>query len=206
MHDRRGPDSRPVAALFLVVVAGFLAACGPLTPTAPPVESTTGPSTPAITAVPSLPPPTTVPATAPTSTAAAGTPACTAADLKASHGLVEGAAGSRITEVVLVTASACSIDTFPTLGIRDAGGAAIVGGIAGGSGRMDLSPDVSYTSEVRIANWCAPDPSFPLTLELRLGAEEKPVTGSSFPEEGDLPPCNSTGAPVLEAGAWTPGS
>jgi hypothetical protein len=108
--------------------------------------------------------------------------------------------------VVLVTAVACSIDTFPTLGIRDAGGAAIVGGTAGGTGRMDLSPDGSYTSEVRIANWCAPEPSFPLALELRLGDEELAVTGSSFPEEGNLPPCNGSGAPVLEAGAWTPGS
>lgn len=196
----------PVAALALVFVAAFLAACGSQTPTLP-VASTTGPTIPPITAVPTLAPPTTPPVTVPPSTTSAGAPACTAADLKASHGLTEGAAGSRLTEIVLVTATACSIDTFPTLGIRDAGGSAIVGGTAGGTGRIDLSPDGSYTSEVRIGNWCGPDPSFPLALELRLGAEELPVTGSSFPEEGNLPPCNAVGgAPILEAGPWTPGS
>jgi hypothetical protein len=71
---------------------------------------------------------------------------------------------------------------------------------------MDLSPDASYTSQVRIANWCASDPSFPLALELRIGSEELAVTGSSFPEEGNLPACNGGGAPILEAAAWAPGS
>ena len=206
MHDGQGHHSAPVATLLLVAVATALAACAPQTPTLSPVVQTTGPSTPPITAFPSTAPTSAAPPTAAAPTAAAGAPACTAADLKASHGLVEGAAGSRITEVVLVTSTACSIDTFPTLGIRDAAGTAIVGATAGGTGRMDLSSEASYTSEVRIANWCAPEPSFPLVLELRLGSEELAVTGSSFPEEGNLPPCNSSGAPILEAGAWTAGS
>lgn len=119
---------------------------------------------------------------------------------------MEGAAGSRLTDVVLVTSTACSIEAFPTLGIRDETGAAIVGGTAGGTGRIDLSPEGSYTSEVRVANWCGPEPTFPLTLELRIAGEELAVSGSSFPEEGNLPPCNSGGAPILEGGAWMPGA
>jgi hypothetical protein len=56
----------------------------------------------------------------PAATQAAGAPACTPADLKAEHGLVEGAAGSTLTTVLLTTAIACSIDAFPAMGLRDA--------------------------------------------------------------------------------------
>jgi hypothetical protein len=206
MHDRWGRHSVPVAAPLLFAAATVLAACGSPTPTTP-VDSTTGPTTPPITAIPAtLAPATLPPVSVAPPTAAAGTAPCTASDLKASHGLVEGAAGSRLTEVVLVASSACSVDRFPTVGIRDSGDKAVVGGTAGGTGRIDLSPVGSYTSQVRLANWCAPDPAFPLTLELRLGAEELAVTGSSFPEDGNLPPCVGDGGPILEAGAWTPGS
>lgn len=204
MHDRRGHE-KPVAALFLVAAAAWLSACGTQAPTLPP-GATTGPTTPPLTTEPTSAPLTAAPVTAAPPTAAAGGPACTAADLKASHGIVEGAAGSRITEVVLVTATACSLEAFPTFGLRDENGAAIVGGTAGGTGTMELAPDTSYTSEVRLANWCTSDPAFPVTLELRIGGEELAVSGSSFPEEGNLPPCNGSGAPILEAGAWTAGS
>jgi hypothetical protein len=204
MHDRRGRHSVPVAAPLLAIVAAFVAACGSPTPTTP-VDSTTGPTTPPITAFPTLPVATVPPETAAPPTSAAGTPACTPADLKASHGLVEGAAGSRLTEIVLVSSSVCSVDLWPTLGIRDAGGNAVVGSTAGGTGRIDLSPVGSYTSEARLGNWCAPDPAFPLKLELRLGADELAVTGSSFPEEGSLPPCVGDGGPILEAQAWSAG-
>ena len=100
----------------------------------------------------------------------------------------------------------CSVDAFPLLGFRDAEGAAIVGGVSGGPGRIDVSPQSSYTSEVRISNFCVTDPTFPLTLEIRLGTEEVPVSGPAFDDESDLPPCNGGGGATLEAGAWTPGS
>lgn len=204
MNDRRGHTRAPFVALPLLLVAGLLAACGTPAPTTAPL-STSGPTTGPLTAPPATVPPASEAPTAPATTAA-GAPACTPADLKATHGLVEGAAGSRITEVVLVSAIACSIDSFPTLGLRDGSGAAIVGGVAGGPGTIDLSPDAAYTSNVRIGNWCAPEPAFPLALEIRLGAETLAVTGSSFPLEGDLPPCNGDGGPLLEGEAWTPGS
>ena len=128
---------------------------------------------------------------------------CTAADLKASHGLVEGAAGSRLTNIVLVAARTCSVDLYPTLGIRDADGAELVGSTSTGPGRIDLDPDVSYSSNIRFANWCKPDPKFPLVLVIRVGGEEVGVTGSSFPEAGDMPPCNGVGGPRLESEPWT---
>ena len=195
MKDRRG-HRVPGAALLSLVLASA-AACGSPPPSAFP-NSTTGPTIGPATSEPTSAP------TAPSGTPA-GTPPCTPADLKASHGLIEGAAGSALFEVVLVAATTCSIEAFPTLGIRDASGAALVGGVAGGSGRVDLSPDASYSSAVRLSNWCATDPAFPLTLEIRLGAEELAVTGPLFEDSSALPPCNGEGGANLEAQAWTAG-
>jgi hypothetical protein len=152
------------------------------------------------------------PTTSPPSTAAGLTPgpiasAVTAArdagDLKASHGLVEGAAGSRGTALILVSVDACSVDAFPSLGLRDATGASLIGAASIGPGRIDLAPGVAYQSDVRIANWCIAEPAFPLELELIVGGQEVSVTGSSFPEDGDLPARNGEGRPLLEGGAWT---
>jgi hypothetical protein len=212
MHDRRGHDRVPVATpLLLLLAVGFVAACG-TTPATPPLDSTTAPSIGPATAVPTVAPATAAPATVVPATPVptvpvSATPACEPSDLKASHGLIEGAAGSRLTEVLIVAAIACSIDAYPTLGLRDAAGDALVGGVPAGTGRIDLSPEASYTSAVRLANWCNDEPAFPLQLTLRLGGEELPVTGGSFPdEESGMPPCNGeSAAPVLEGGAWTPG-
>jgi len=145
--------------------------------------------------------PPTQPAT-PVPSAVTGGVACTAADLKASHDLVEGGAGSRFTNVVLVTASKCSIDAYPAMGLRDAKGAELVGSASGGPGRIDLDPNVSYTSAIRFDNWCNPEPAYPVALVIRIGATEVGVSGSSFPGEGDMPPCNGPGGPTLQAGAW----
>ncbi len=214
MNDRRGHRSVPVAApIFLLcgLCALLFAACGTTTPSGTPA-STSIPTAALVTAAPvATEPPTTAPTAAPSTeapSAAAGTPACTAADLKATHGLVEGAAGSRLTEVLLVTAVSCSIDASPTLGLRDASGGAIVGGVATGAGRIDLSPELAYSTNVRFANWCNPEPEFPLELTIRLGGEELPVGGGSFPdEESGMPPCNGESvAPTLEGGAWEPGA
>ena len=191
---------RFAASLLAGLGALGLIGCSPAataSPTPAPTPTFSSPPT-----VPPSAPPTVLPTVA--ATAAAGTPACTAADLKASHGLVEGAAGSRLTTVVLVAQVACSIDAYPSVGLRDAHGAVLVGAAAGGPGRIDLDPDRSYESAVRFGNWCGTDPAFPLTLDLRIAGEDVAVTGSSFPEEGDMPPCNGGGGPVLEAGAWGP--
>ncbi|MGH9889058.1 MAG: hypothetical protein ACREBE_26230 [bacterium] len=139
-----------------------------------------------------------------TDTGTAGTPPCLLADLKASHGLIEGAAGSRDTQVVLVSASTCSVDAFPALRLRDSTGAGLISAPSASPGAIDLVPGVAYTSNVRVANWCAPNPSFPLSLSVVLGEDELAVTGGSFPEDGDLPPCNGETGPRLEGTAWTP--
>jgi hypothetical protein len=194
--------TRAAASLLAAGMTLGLLACSPTPPASPAAAST-----PEVTSAPTVAPsatPSALPTPAETSTA--GTPACGAADLKASHGLVEGAAGSRLTTVVLVSQIACSIDTFPAVGLRDANGAVLVGAAAGGPGRVELDPDVSYESTVRLGNWCGQEPAFPITIQLEIGAEELAVTGTSFPEEGDMPPCNGGGGPVLEAGAWAPSS
>lgn len=191
------------AALLLAAAAVVGCASTSATPipnaTAGPTAAATGPSgtSPSGTGAPE---PTAI------DTGTAGTPPCLLADLKASHGLVEGAAGSRVTEVVLVSAATCSVDAFPAFRLRDANGAGLVGGTSAGPGAIDLVPGVAYTSAVRLANWCAPEPSFPLALEVVLGEDELAVTGASFPEEGDLPPCSGDGGPILEGTGWTPSS
>jgi hypothetical protein len=160
------------------------------------VEPTLAPSA----ALPSLPPPS---PSQPPATQAVGAPQCTPADIKASHGLVEGGAGSRFTTVVLVSSVTCSVDLYPAFGLRDGNGAVLVNAVAGGPGRIELDPELSYQSDVRLANWCADDPAFPLHFELLVGGDQEAVTGGAFPEEGDLPPCNGEGVRrIFEAGPW----
>ena len=189
-----------MAATPLVVVTLLAAACS-AAPAASPTSSATAAPPPTATLAPATNEPATIaPPTTPVPTQVSP---CAAADLKASHGLVEGAAGSVFTEVVLVSAVTCSVDAFPVLGLRDASGGALVGGTATGGGRLDLVAGTSYTSSVRLANWCLPEPAFPLALAIRLGQEELPVTGTSFPsEDSGMPPCNGEGGPILEGGAW----
>jgi hypothetical protein len=200
MADRRGIARLRAAAPFLAAVLTLgLAAC-----TTTPIASPTSAPSVAATLAPSLPPETSVPTVAatPAPTEVSAAPACIAADLKASHDIVEGAAGSRLTTVVLVAQSTCSVDLHPAMGLRDGNGSELVGSTSGGPGKIDLDPGVSYSSSVRLANWCNPEPAFPVALVIRIGADEVPVTGSSFPDEGDMPPCNGGGGPVLEAGPW----
>jgi len=203
MADRRGrARTRAAAPLLAGLLALALGACSAGPSTAPTEAPTVAPPTELPTALPTE---TTVPPTeaaTPTPTVSSAGSACAAADLKASHDLVEGAAGSRLTTVVLVSASKCSVDLYPVLGIRDADGTDLVASTSAGPGRIELDPDASYSSEIRFANWCNPEPKYPLTLVIRIGAEEATVTGSSFPEAGDMPPCNGGGGPVLEAGQW----
>ncbi|HUQ42967.1 MAG TPA: hypothetical protein VM451_00950 [Candidatus Limnocylindria bacterium] len=217
MTDRKGHAGVPVAARhrgvrrwlpaipLLLVSALLLAACQ-TSPSAPPTGGapTLLPTAPVATLAPSVTPPTAPPidVVTPAPTAATGAAACTVTDLKASHGLVEGATGSRIAEVLLVSNRACSVDAFPALGLRDSAGAALVGGASAGPGRIELKPAVAYSSNVRISNWCADEPSFPLTLGIVIDGQEVVVEGGSFPETGDLPPCNGDGGPILEGTAW----
>ncbi len=196
MLDRRGLTT---ALALIVAVLGCNAPPGPSPTVAVTLGSTAGPTGPA-----SAPPETLAPLPTAADTGTAGTPPCAVADLKASHGLVEGAAGSRLTEVVLVSAATCSIDAYPALGLRDAGGTALLSGPSIGRGGIDLVPGVANVSQVRLSNWCAPEPTFPLTLEIIVGGAELPVTGGSFPDDGDLPPCNGDGGPILEGTAWEP--
>lgn len=186
-----------------VAMAAILVACSPaaVATVAPTPAPTASPASPAPTAT-AEPTATPAPLPTPAPSTTAGT-ACAPADLKASHGRVEGAAGSRLTTVLLTSASACSIDAFPALGLRGAGGAILVGAASSGPGRIDLAAGGVYEANVRLANWCADQPDFPLALEIVLGADELPVTGGSFPEQGDLPPCNGDGGPVLEATGWS---
>jgi hypothetical protein len=197
---RKRRSSRATAPLAPLAVALALAltACGPSPAPTPSIGSIAAGSPEASAAIPT---PTPLPEPTPGTTTSVAPP-CAASELKASHGLVEGAAGSRLTTVALVSLVGCSVDAFPAFGLRDANGAPLIGGVAGGPGRIDLAVDATYESGVRVANWCGPEPAFPLVLELVVNGSPIPVTGSSFPEEGDLPPCNGSTGPILQANAW----
>jgi hypothetical protein len=194
MLDRRRLTS-------VLVLAAAVIGCNPSPPPSPTIAPASGASV-APTAGATTPAVTLAPLPTALDTGSAGTPPCAVADLKASHGLVEGAVGSRLTEVLIVSAVTCSIDAYPTLGIRDADGTALLSGPAIGQGGIDLVPGVAHVSQVRLSNWCAPEPAFPLELQVRIEGGELPVTGGSFPDDGDLPPCNGDGGPVLEGSAW----
>jgi hypothetical protein len=202
MADRRGSARRRAAARALAgLVALLLVACS-ATPTAAPTAGPTVPPAATASVAPTASGAAPTQSLTPASSAISAAPPCAAAGLKASHDLVEGAAGSQYTTVVLVAASRCSIGLFPAVGLRDANGRELVGSTAGGTGRIDLDPNASYTSAVQLSNWCSPDPAFPLMLVIRIGADEVAVTGSSFPDEGDMPPCNGGGGPQVKAGQW----
>jgi hypothetical protein len=193
--------------IVVALLAASIVACDSAAPsTAPPSAA----SAPAVTASAAPTSVETSPASepamtvGPVETGPAGTPPCALSDLKASHGFVDEDADSRLTEVVLVSAETCSVDAFPAVGLRDASGSPLVDSPSSGLGAIDLVPGVAYMSQVRLANWCADEPAFPLALALVMGDEELAVTGGSFPEEGGLPVCGAGADPVLEASAWLP--
>ena len=188
----------------LALLTGALTACDQATSTPLPASGPSAAATVdlATTAEPSAPiEPEDTPAVE--DTAAAGTPPCTLDVLKASHGLVDVAADARVTDLVLVSADTCSVDAYPTLVLHDAGGAVLVSGLPLGPGAIDLVPGVAYDSQVSLDGWCKDEPAFPLSLGILLAGHELAVTGDSFPDDGDLPPCGG-GGPNLQASAWEP--
>lgn len=211
MTDRRGARAAVrLAALFAVATVAFaLAACGSPSPTASPLPvlpTIVPPSEPAAT-----PEPTPVPADSeppePTDddTGTAGTPPCTSAELKASHGITQADGDDRVTELILVAAETCSIDAYPALLLEDGRGKLLFAASAAGSGGIDLVGGVAYTSQVRLGNWCLGEPGYPVSIGIIEGVETITVTGDSFPDEGDLPPCAHEDAdPELSGSAWQP--
>lgn len=200
-------DGRGLACLLLVAAAAI--ACSP-TPTAPsPPLATSATATPASATVaptipPSLPAATVGPIDTPVETAGAGRSSCAPSDVKVSHGLVVGDGDVRQTDVVMVTAAACSVDAIPGVQVRDGAGNLVAQRAAAPEVVVIvLTSGVAYTAEVQISNWCIGEPMLPLTLEITLVDEQSVmVTGSSFPDETDLPPCVGAGEPVLNATGW----
>ncbi len=196
MLDRRGLTALAFVLAFGVAVIGCT----------PPAASPSLVPTQGASAAPTVAAPSAGQTLAPLPTAAdtgsAGTPPCAVADLKASHGLVEGAAGSTLTEIVLVSSATCSVTAYPALALRDGKGAPLLSGPSIGPGGIDLVPGVGNISQVRLSNWCAPEPEFPIDLMVLIAGAELPVTGGPFPDDGDLPPCNGDGGPILEGSAW----
>ena len=140
-------------------------------------------------------------------TGSPGTPPCEIEELKASRGITEVNADERITEVVLVSAGTCSIDAFPTLLLEDAKHRILVAANAAGTGGIDLVPGVAYSTEVRLSNWCLGEPDYPVSIGILHGIGTLSVTGDSFPDEGDLPPCvHEDVDPALSGTGWAPRS
>lgn len=184
-------------------LAAFVAGCSPSTPTEAPATATATPVV-APTAGPTLTPATAAPASTPGPTTAGVVP-CGPADVKASHGLVDGAAGSVFTEVVLEANSTCTVDATPSIGLQDKNGTALIAVTAASGGPFELTAGSAYTTTVRLANWCGPDPAFPVALLIWLDADKLVVGGGSFPSDG-MPGClgGAGSAARLEATPWSP--
>ena len=188
-------------ALACSLVAVLAAGCGPSTSTVAPATSTpVVPPTEGPTLTPATPPPAT---TAPTTAATLAGAVCGPSDLKASHGLVDGAAGSVFTQVVLEANSSCTVDATPSVGLQDKNGTAVVPDTAASGGPFQLEAGKAYTSTVRFANWCGSNPAFPVSLIIWIDGDKLVVTGGSFPSDG-MPGC--LGAPgsaaTLDATPW----
>jgi hypothetical protein len=199
MIDRRGNRLAQVTALLggALVLSTLLGACSTATPTAAPTITPAPTVAATVLALPTAPPT----AVATPTGSDSGVPECSIADLKASHGVSDGAAGSIFTEVVLVSDLACSTDATPSLGLQDAHGSPLVEATAAGPGSIELVVGDAYTSQIRLANWCGPDPSFPLSLVLWIDSEKLVVTGGSFPDDG-MPGCLGEGGVRLESTPW----
>jgi hypothetical protein len=207
MRDRLQRRSMP---LLIAVTAVVMAGCGTALPSATALPALPVHTTPA-EPTPESPQPTMVPVESDepepsdADTGSPGTPPCDVGALKASRGITEVRADERVTEVLLVAADTCSIDAYPALLLEDSGGTVLVAVSSAGPGGIDLVPGVAYTSEVRLANWCLGDPAYPVSIGIIHGIATVVVTGDSFPDEGDLPPCAHEDAdPVLSGSAWQP--
>jgi hypothetical protein len=212
MTDRRRMRGPGLLAAFATLAAALLLACGSTVPTAsplpslPPLPAATPTEVPDTFDIPSFPPETDPPEPTDNDTGSPGTPPCAIDAVKASHGLIESDGDDRTTEVVLVAADTCSVDAYPALVLADANGKALVRAGEAGAGAIDLVGGVAYTSEVRIANWCL-DAAFPVEIRVLHGAAAIRVTGDSFPDQDNLPPCvHQDAAPVLSGTGWTPKS
>jgi hypothetical protein len=214
MTDRRATRARFLPAAAALLAATLVAGCGDVLPTSSfgmPLPATSGPivATPAPTAPPveTAAPITFEPEPTDFDTGSPGTPPCDIHALKASRGITEADADDRVTEVVLVAADTCSIDAWPRLVLEDSGGKVLVEADPGGQGGIDLVPGVAYTSEVRLSDWCLGDPAYPVEIRISHAGTAIVVSGDSFPDEGDLPPCaHEDSKPVLSATAWAPKS
>ena len=192
----------------------LLAACGPRppAPTSTPTasEPSASGSAPTPTPLDAVPSPTPA-AEAPTATpvAAASEPPlsaawCTDEDLAVSHGLVEGAAGSRFTTVTLTVegASDCALANPPAYELRDANGNTIALARTGPIEAIVVSPGTVAASDVQLANWCQ-EAAQPFGLFLLVEGEAAILVGGGpFPEAGELPNCIGPGDVNFAGGAW----
>ncbi|HJP89392.1 MAG TPA: hypothetical protein VJ850_10195 [Candidatus Limnocylindrales bacterium] len=209
MTDRRGTPG-PRLLLGLAVVATLLVACSttapspsPL-PSLPPAPAATPTDVPDTFDIPSFTPETDPPEPTDTDTGSPGTPPCDIDAVKASHGLIDSDGDDRTTEVVLVAADTCSIDAYPELSLADSKGHVVAQADAAGAGAIDLVGGVAYTTEVRVSNWCI-DVAPPVAIRIAHDGASIVVTGDSFPDPDNLPPCvHQDAPPVLSGTAWAP--
>lgn len=183
-----------VAAVLLATVAvGCVAPAPTSAPKASLVAATASP------APPSLPP--TAPPVSPTPTPIPGTAACNPAQLVAKVVSWEGAAGSRIGDVELLSQAtvACTIPTVATPNLVDGSGAILIAGPPPtGGGLAVLAPNAVFRTEVKTSNYCGAAPTAPVTVSFVFpsGGGTIAATPVSPTDAGGIPPCNGPGSPA----------
>ena len=186
---RRAAKLTFAVVVLTIVAAGCVTPAPTTAPTASPVAATASPV------------PASAPVVSPTPTPIPGTIACDPAQLAASIVSWEGAAGSRIGDVELVShaTAACTISTLATPNLIDGAGATLIPGQppSGGAVAM-IAPNAVYRTEVKTSNYCgaAPTPPVSVSFVFPSGGGTVAAAPVSATDTGGIPPCNGPGGPA----------
>jgi len=135
----------------------------------------------------------------------------------------QGAAGSRIADVTMTNTSghACLIIielsklqpiSIPGLALVDSSGTVLIGpgsrpspSPVTSTDSIRVEPGASLRTQVRVANYCGPDPKPPIDIRLTLpgaGGDvmAKPAPGVS--SANAIPPCNGPNGPEIDMNGW----
>jgi hypothetical protein len=134
--------------------------------------------------------------------------ACAGADITATGGPWEGAAGSRGSSIVVTNAGsvACALPADPTVAMLDQAGTVVLANTPPQSGAgPTLVSGSSVGFSLVIGNWCDQQVTFPLHFSLALAADAVEVDGLFATTLDDLPPCNGPGQPPsISTSGWQP--
>ena len=134
--------------------------------------------------------------------------ACDPASLAARISGWEGAAGSRIADVVLVNQgpSACLLEAMARPQLVDGRGEVLIDGRAPTDrATVPLEPGATVRTLVEASNLCKPAPTPPVSVAFVMTDGQRLVAAPLTPDDATVPPCNGSAAPaVIDMHPWAP--